>query len=77
MAENTSKEASAAPAKPFNPVRFFQEVRREAGKVTWPTWKETWLTTIMVFVMVALVMVFFSIVDLVLGYGVRLLLGIG
>ncbi len=77
MAENTSKEAATAPVKRTNPVQFFQEVRREASKVTWPTWKETWLTTIMVFVMVALVMIFFTIVDWILGMGVRFLLGIG
>ena len=77
MAENTSKESSTAPARRMNPIRFLQEVRREGGKVTWPTWKETWLTTIMVFIMVALTMVFFTIVDSILGYGVRSLLGLG
>ena len=58
-------------------MQFLQEVRREATKVTWPTWKETWLTTVMVFIMVALVMTFFAVVDYVLGVGVRLLLGAG
>ena len=77
MAENTSKEANTAPARRWNPIRFLQEVRREGGKVTWPTWKETWLTTIMVFIMVALIMVFFTIVDSILGYGIRTLLGLG
>jgi preprotein translocase subunit SecE len=75
MAENASKEV-AAPAKRFNPLRFFIEARKEAGKVTWPTWKETWLTTIMVFIMVVLTMIFFSLVDMTLGYFVRLLLGV-
>jgi len=59
------------------PLQFFQEVRREAGKVTWPTWKETWLTTIMVFIMVLISMVFFFFVDWILGMGVRWLIGIG
>lgn len=77
MAENTTKEANAAPAKRTSPIQFLQEVRREASKVTWPTWKETWLTTIMVFIMVALVMTFFAIVDYVLGVGVRIFLGLG
>ena len=45
-------------------------------KVTWPTWKETWLTTVMVFIMVVLIMIFFFVVDTALGFGVRLLLGI-
>jgi preprotein translocase subunit SecE len=77
MAEHTNKEANTAPARRRNPIRFLQEVRREGSKVTWPTWKETWLTTIMVFIMVALIMVFFTIVDSILGYGIRTLLGLG
>jgi len=77
MAENTRKESSTAPTRRTNPFRFLQEVRREGSKVTWPTWKETWLTTIMVFIMVALIMVFFTIVDSILGFGIRTLLGLG
>ena len=57
--------------------RQAQEVRREAGKVTWPTWKETWLTTIMVFIMVIISMAFFFVVDWFLSVGVRWLIGIG
>ena len=56
-------------------IEFFQQVRRETKKVTWPSWKETWLTTLMVFIMVALTMVFFAIVDFVLQYGECLLIG--
>ena len=37
----------------INPFKFLQEVRAEADKVTWPTRRETLITTIMVFVMVA------------------------
>ena len=58
-----------------SPLQFFQEVRREAGKITWPSWKETWLTTLMVFIMVGLTMVFFAFVDFVLNYGELLLIG--
>ena len=58
-----------------SPVQFFQEVRREMSKVTWPSWKETWLTTVMVFIMVGLTMVFFALVDFVLNYGELLLIG--
>ena len=54
-----SKDVAAAPARRGGPLQFFQEVRREASKVTWPTWKETYLTTIMVFIMVGVTMVFF------------------
>ena len=58
-----------------SPVQFFQEVRREMSKVTWPSWKETWLTTMMVFIMVGLTMVFFAVVDFVLNYGEMILIG--
>ena len=62
-------------ARRITPIEFFQQVRREAKKVTWPSWKETWLTTMMVFIMVGLTMVFFSVVDFVLQYGEYLLIG--
>jgi preprotein translocase subunit SecE len=64
-----------APRRGVSPMQFLQEVRREMSKVTWPTWKETWLTTMMVFIMVGLTMVFFFVVDLVLQYGEYLLIG--
>ncbi|MEJ0041378.1 MAG: preprotein translocase subunit SecE [Rhizomicrobium sp.] len=55
------------------PIRWhsFGEVRREVSKVTWPSWKETWLTSAMVFIMVGLTMVFFFGVDALLAYGAR------
>ena len=58
-----------------SPIQFFQEVRREMAKVTWPSWKETWLTTVMVFIMVGLTMIFFAAVDFVLNYGETILVG--
>jgi preprotein translocase subunit SecE len=58
-----------------SPMQFLSEVRREASKVTWPSWKETWLTTMMVFIMVGLTMVFFALVDSVLQYGEAVLIG--
>jgi preprotein translocase subunit SecE len=63
------------PARRVGLVEFFQQVRRETKKVTWPSWKETWLTTVMVFIMVGLTMVFFAIVDFLLQYGECLLIG--
>jgi preprotein translocase subunit SecE len=60
-----------------NPFEFLQNVRSEASKVTWPTRKETMVTTAMVFVMVVLASVFFLVVDQIMGYGVRLVLGLG
>jgi preprotein translocase subunit SecE len=72
----TDGDAEALPPRRrVSPLQFLQEVRREMSKVTWPTWKETWLTTMMVFIMVGLTMVFFFFVDMVLLYGEQLLIG--
>tara|TARA_Y100001960_G_C14573481_1_gene777073 strand:+ start:228 stop:425 length:198 start_codon:yes stop_codon:yes gene_type:complete len=60
-----------------NPVQFVQEVRQEASKVTWPTRKETGISTVMVFVMVIIAAIFFMIVDWGLQAGVKSILGIG
>ena len=60
-----------------NPGEFVREVRQEVSKVTWPTKKETSVTTAMVFVMLFLLMIFFFFVDQVLSWGIRLILGIG
>ena len=60
----------------FEPFKFLQEVRAEAQKVTWPTRKETTVTTIMVFVMVAVASVFFLLADQVMRIAVGFLLGI-
>jgi preprotein translocase subunit SecE len=61
----------------FNPITLMQEVRQEVAKVTWPTWKEVWITTLMVLIMVALASVFFLLVDQTLSHVVRLVLGLG
>lgn len=68
--------AIAAMAK-TSPAEFLREVRREVAKVTWPTRKETTVSTIMVFVMVTMAALFFLAVDQILGFGIRLILGIG
>jgi preprotein translocase subunit SecE len=68
-------DEAPAPRRGFNPVRFWNEVVREMKKVTWPSWKETRLTTLMVFIMVALTTVFFFTVDSALSYGEQLLIG--
>jgi preprotein translocase subunit SecE len=61
----------------LNPVEFLQDVRNEAKKVSWPTRKETMITTGMVFVMVIVASLFFLLVDQILGWAVALVLGIG
>jgi preprotein translocase subunit SecE len=60
-----------------NPFDFIQQVRAEGSKVTWPTRKETMITTAMVFIMAVLASIFFVVVDIVLRQGVTLLLGLG
>ena len=60
-----------------NPLHFIQEVRQEVSKVTWPTWKEVWITTAMVLVMVALTSVFFLLTDMVISALVRFILQLG
>jgi preprotein translocase subunit SecE len=59
-----------------SPFKFLQEVRAEGQKVTWPTRKETTVTTIMVFVMVVIASIFFLLADQVMRIGVSFLLGI-
>ncbi len=60
-----------------NPLRFVDEVRQEVSKVTWPTWKEVWITTAMVLVMVTMTAIFFLIADQILGWLIQLVLGLG
>ena len=60
-----------------NPFQFVQEVRQEVAKVTWPTWKEVWVTTAMVLLMVAAAAAFFTLADLLIGTVVKWVLGIG
>jgi preprotein translocase subunit SecE len=60
-----------------SPVKFIEEVRQELSRVTWPTRKETVVTTAMVFVMVFIAAGFFFVVDQVFSAGVRLIFGLG
>ena len=46
-----------------NPLKYVQQVRNEVSKIVWPTRKETMTTTVMVFIMSALVALFFFIID--------------
>ncbi|WP_114395896.1 preprotein translocase subunit SecE [Oleisolibacter albus] len=60
-----------------SPAEFMREVRREVAKVTWPTRKETLVSTAMVFLMVALASIFFLLADQIIAFAIRLILGIG
>ena len=59
-----------------SPFKFMQEVRAEAQKVTWPTRKETTVTTIMVFVMVTIASLFFLLADQLMRVAVSFILGV-
>ena len=59
-----------------NPMKFLQEVRQEASKITWPTRNETLISTAMVLVMVALASLFFLAADQVIAFLVQLMLSI-
>ena len=59
------------------PAKFVQEVRTETSKVTWPTRRETTVSTATVFVMAIIAAIFFFLVDQVLSSGVRFALGMG
>jgi preprotein translocase subunit SecE len=61
----------------FSPFKFLQEVRAETEKVTWPTRRETFVTTAMVFVMVAAASIFFTVSDQVIRIVITFILGIG
>jgi len=60
-----------------SPIEFFRQVRQETSKVTWPTRKETIVTTGMVALMVVIMSIFFLLADTVLSWGVRFVLGLG
>ena len=61
----------------LNPFQFVQEVRQEVAKVTWPTRREVWVTTVAVIIMVSAASVFFLLADQLLGWLVSLALGLG
>ncbi|HEX2814818.1 MAG TPA: preprotein translocase subunit SecE [Phenylobacterium sp.] len=69
-----SAAALAPPKKPFNIVQFFREVRIEARKITWTTRRETWITSVMVAIMVVFAMIFFAIVDAGVSFSVNQIL---
>ena len=67
----------SAPAKKNimkNPLKFIQEVKQEAFKVSWPTAKETLQGALMVFAMAVVMSLFFLLLDQVLKFFLELLL---
>jgi preprotein translocase subunit SecE len=60
----------------ISPFKFLQEVRTETDKVTWPTRRETIVTTIMVFVMVTAAALLFLIGDQIIRLAITFILGV-
>ena len=60
-----------------NPIKFIQEVKQEAFKVSWPTRKETLQGTLMVVAMAIIASLFFLLLDQILKFFLELLLKVG
>ncbi|MBJ7252178.1 MAG: preprotein translocase subunit SecE [Acetobacteraceae bacterium] len=61
----------------LDPAQFVREVRQEASRVTWPSRKETLITTGLVLGLSALAAIFFLVVDQLIQLAMRLIFGIG
>ncbi len=58
-----------------SPTQFIAQARAEIAKVVWPSRREVMLTTVMVFIMAALTATFFSLVDMAIRFGLKLIVG--
>jgi preprotein translocase subunit SecE len=61
----------------LDPARFVREVRSEVAKVTWPTRRETLITTGLVLALSAVAAVFFLVTDQVIAFAMRFVFGLG
>ena len=57
-----------------NPLKFFQEVKNEAFKVSWPTSKETIQGSLMVAAMAIIASIFFLLLDKILKFFLEIVL---
>ncbi|RJT38485.1 preprotein translocase subunit SecE [Mesorhizobium waimense] len=64
-------------SKTTNPFVFLQQVRAETAKVTWPSRRETMISTVMVLVFAVIAMIFFFTADVAMGYAIEWILGLG
>ncbi len=64
-------------SKTTNPFVFLQKVRTETAKVTWPSRRETLISTVMVLAFALIAMLFFFAADVAMGYAVEKILGFG
>jgi preprotein translocase subunit SecE len=60
-----------------NPIVFFQQVRQEAAKVTWPTRRETAISVVMVVIFAIIASIFFLAADQLIAWLVGIVLNIG
>jgi preprotein translocase subunit SecE len=60
-----------------NPLQFFQQVRQETAKVTWPTRRETTISVIMVVIFAIIAAIFFLAADQLIAWLVSIVLNIG
>jgi len=66
-----------APRKRTSIPQFASQVRAEGRKIVWPSRKETWITSVMVLIMVVIAAIFFFVVDAGLAIASRFILGLG
>jgi preprotein translocase subunit SecE len=64
-------------ASKLNPFSFLQQVRSETAKVTWPSRRETMISTIMVFIMATLAAIFFFAADQLMAWLISFVLNVG
>ena len=72
-----SAPANKKERKMKNPLKFIQEVKQEAFKVSWPTGKETLQGTLMVVAMAIVASIFFLLLDQILKFFLELILKVG
>jgi preprotein translocase subunit SecE len=73
-APTSAVNAPAAPRKRVGPLQFLREVRAEARKISWTSRKETWITSVMVLIMVVITAGFLQLIDLGLGSAMQQIL---
>jgi preprotein translocase subunit SecE len=65
--QNAPTVAASEPRKRTSVTKFFEEVRTEMRRISWTSRKETWITTVMVFIMVVISSAFLFVIDWGLG----------
>lgn len=73
----SGEEKRAMASKTTNPFVFLQQVRSETAKVTWPTRRETIISTVMVLVFAFMAAIFFFAADQIMAWAIELILNIG